>query len=491
MPSNLTVYVKSKSETSTYYDFNNNVGGTIHALIGDKIRISNSSGVKEVFFEGLSAQPDLYGFYEVINSNFTITITPKRKFYINITYNTISGAVSPEYVRFSLVKDNGEPSTHKQSETNQIPVGEGEKILLNNIHGVNSIIYNGNDINNSDNYISVTENINITITPQNSLTVTLNKVSVEDEKTPDVNYTVTNSSGVEICNLNTGNISGSSFNIKNILVIGDNIIFNVNDSTNVSTISPDHISNIQKDASVSVTPTSGCFTKGTLILMGDNTYKKIEDLKVGDIIKTYSHNNGCLENQPISYIFYQSRRIYKVLKLIFEDNVSINVLFGHGFLNANTKKYEEIGYDNVKNKIGNEYIFAENNKLVRKTLVFYEIYEEYTECYSLTSAYNLNHIINGALSITDDISGLYNYFELDDNFNYDKEKQKADLLKYGILEYDKVSYFIPKIIYDLFNVKYLNVSIGKGLITIETMEKYVRTFFNNEIIDKLAMSFLI
>ena len=494
MPSNLTVYVKSKSETSTYYDFNNNVGGTIHALIGDKIRISNSNGVKEIFFEGLSAQPDLYGFYEVINSNFTITITPRRAFYINIAYNTISGeAVSPEYVMFSLVKDKGETSIYKQSETNQIQVGEGEEFLLNNIHGVDSIIYNGNDINNSDNYISVTENINITITPQNSLTVTLNKVNIDNGKTPNVNYTVNNSSGVEICNLNTGDISGSSVTIKNKLAIGDNITFNVDASTNVNKISPDEIFNIQEDASVSVTPTEGggCFTKGTLILMGDNTYKKIEDLKVGDIIKTYSHNNGCFENQPLTYISYHSTRIYKVLKLTFEDNVSINVLFAHGFLNANTKKYEEIGYDNVKNKIGNEYIFAENNKLVRKTLVFYEIYEEETECYSLTSAYNLNHIINGALSISDDISGLYNYFELDDNFNYDKEKQKADLLKYGLLEYDKVSYFIPKIIYDLFNAKYLNVSIGKGLITIETMEKYVRTFFNNEIIDNLAMSFLI
>ena len=251
MPSNLTVYVKSKSETSTYYEFNNNVGGTIHALIGDKIRISNSSGVKEVFFEGLSAQPDLYGFYEVINSNFTITITPKRAFYINIAYNTISGgAVSPEYVMFSLVKDNGETSIYNQSEANQIQVGEGEKILLNNIHGVDSIIYNGNDINNSDNYISVTENINITITPRNSLIVTLNKVSIDNGETPNVNYTVTNSSGVEICNLNTGNISGSSFTIKNILAIGDNIVFNVNDSTNVSTISPDKISNIQKNTSV-------------------------------------------------------------------------------------------------------------------------------------------------------------------------------------------------------------------------------------------------
>lgn len=221
---------------------------------------------------------------------------------------------------------------------------------------------------------------------------------------------------------------------------------------------------------------SGCFAEGTEIMMADGSYKKIENIKVGDYIKTFNHESGQLENQFVTYIPYHSENIYEVLKLNFEGGYSIEVLFAHGFLNASTRLYEEISAYNVENKIGEEYIFVEDNSLTRRTLLSYDIYNKVTECYSLSSAYNLNHIANGALCISDDIEGLYNYFELDESFKYDEIKKAQDIAKYGLLSYDEVSYFMSKEIYDLFNVKYLSVSIGKGMITMEKMEEYIAKF---------------
>ena len=221
---------------------------------------------------------------------------------------------------------------------------------------------------------------------------------------------------------------------------------------------------------------TGCFTKGTLIMLSNGTYKKIENLCVGDIIKTFNHELGIFENQPITYIPYHSKSIYEVLELKFENNYTIKVLFAHGFMNASTRKYEEISASNVDSKLGEFYLFVDNLSFIKRKLISYEIYNEETECFSLSSAYNLNHIANGALCISDDISGLYNYFELDETYKYDVSKMKNDINNYGLLNYDDVSYFMSREIYELFNVKYLSISIGKGLITIKQMEEYILKF---------------
>ncbi|MCM1261050.1 MAG: hypothetical protein NC182_07935 [Prevotella sp.] len=127
--------------------------------------------------------------------------------------------------------------------------------------------------------------------------------------------------------------------------------------------------------------------------------------------------------------------------------------------------------------VGNEYIFLnEQGELTTSRLKSYTIYDEITECYSNSSSYNLNHFVNGALCISDDIQGLYNYFELDENFKYDEALKEQDIQKYGLLSYEEVADFMTKEIYELFNVKYLSVSIGKGLITRDIMMAYIKQF---------------
>ncbi|MCI6215633.1 MAG: hypothetical protein MR659_00885 [Mollicutes bacterium] len=220
----------------------------------------------------------------------------------------------------------------------------------------------------------------------------------------------------------------------------------------------------------------GCFAKGTLIMIADGSYKKVENLHVGDIIKSFNHETGLLENQLITYIPYHPKATYQVLDLTFENNHRIKVLFAHGFMNTSTRMYEEISPFNVDTKLGQSYLFIENNKLVNRKLISYSIYNEETECYSLCTAYNLNHIVEGALCVADDIGGLYNYFDLDESYKYDAEKKEKDIERYGLLKYEDVSYILSREIYELFNVKYLSVSIGKGLTTMEQLEGYIIKF---------------
>ena len=78
--------------------------------------------------------------------------------------------------------------------------------------------------------------------------------------------------------------------------------------------------------------------------------------------------------------------------------------------------------------------------------------------------------------MSDDIQGLYNYFALDEEFKYDIKLMNQDIGVYGLLPYSSVADFMSYDIYEWFNVQYLSVSIGKGMITMDMMREYIRKY---------------
>ena len=94
---------------------------------------------------------------------------------------------------------------------------------------------------------------------------------------------------------------------------------------------------------------------------------------------------------------------------------------------------------------------------------------------SPATANNLNIIADGVLSIAGGLTGLFNIFDYDPKpFAFDKGKMQADIQEYGLLTYKDFERFFPKEIYDLLPCKYLNISVGKGLITWDIFEGYVK-----------------
>ena len=56
----------------------------------------------------------------------------------------------------------------------------------------------------------------------------------------------------------------------------------------------------------------------------------------------------------------------------------------------------------------------------------------------------MNCVANGFINITDDIAGLYNYFDYDENLKYDAEQKQKDIEKYGLYSYSEWSdWFTP------------------------------------------------
>lgn len=224
---------------------------------------------------------------------------------------------------------------------------------------------------------------------------------------------------------------------------------------------------------------SSCFAKGSLITMADGSLKKIENISVGDEVLVFNHQTGKVDSSPVAYVFSGGYGNYKILTLHFSNGAKVDVISEHVFFNYDLKKYVPISAENAGEYIGDNfcYLSGEQSQIAAARLVSYEIREEYTESYSLVTAYQLNHFVNGMLIISDDIDGLYNIFELDDSLRYDAEKMQADIEKYGLYSYEDWSQYLTYEQFLTYSVAYLKVSVGKGLITEEQIicliEKYL------------------
>ena len=224
----------------------------------------------------------------------------------------------------------------------------------------------------------------------------------------------------------------------------------------------------------------GCFAKGTLITVADGTQIPVENLKEGDNIIVFNHTTGDIDVAPISYIFHDGHKEYEVLTLRFGDVTSVDVLFEHGFFDTDSKRYVLINAENAKEYIGHRFYHATclNGAYEKKivTLTDYSVHREETECYSVLTAAHINHIANGMLAVTDDIKGIYNIIDLDDDYKYDAAKMAADIEQYGLFSYDEWSDYATAEQFAAFNGAYLKVAIGKGLVTVNEIMGYIEKF---------------
>lgn len=178
---------------------------------------------------------------------------------------------------------------------------------------------------------------------------------------------------------------------------------------------------------------------------------------------------------------------YEVINLEFSDGTTVKVISEHAFWDFDLNKYVFLRRDAAQ-YIGhwfNKQITDCNGNMTwtKVQLIGVNISKEYTSAWSPVTYGHLCYYVNGMLSMPGETKGLINIFKVDNNtmqINY--ESFQADIEKYGIFTYEEFSamYTIPKELFDAFNVHYLKVSLGKGLITQEQLgrliEKYAKFF---------------
>ena len=209
----------------------------------------------------------------------------------------------------------------------------------------------------------------------------------------------------------------------------------------------------------------GCIAAGTMITMENGERKAVEEIELGDRIRTVDHKTGKVSSAPVCFI-WKTENASNAFTLTFEGGTEVTVIDEHGFYDKEKREYTFINALNAKDYIGHHFYDADNGSW--RELKGCTLSNESVDAYTIVTSGHLNHLSNGILSMSDgSFKVLANIFEYDSQLEFDADKKNADIEKYGLTPLEKVleyKGFLEADYYD-YNLMYLNVAIGKGLTT--------------------------
>lgn len=227
---------------------------------------------------------------------------------------------------------------------------------------------------------------------------------------------------------------------------------------------------------------ASCVVAGTLITMADGTKKPVEELKFGEMVTTFNHFTGKIDASQVAFIFSEEVVDHPILKLSFSDGKELSIVNMHGLFDANLNKYVMIDYVNVVDYLNHDFVYMDGDIAKTTKLVGYDISKQTIMRYTLISAQHINNLLNDFLCVSDEIEGLYNVFELDENMKVDEEKYNQDIATYGLSSYEEWQDYITYEEYIAFNGKYMNVAFGKGLTTKRNILELIKKYIHPDII---------
>lgn len=217
---------------------------------------------------------------------------------------------------------------------------------------------------------------------------------------------------------------------------------------------------------------SYCIAAGTMITMADGSRKPVEDIVLGEKIRTFDHETGEISDAPVCYL-QEDKNISGAFVLHFDDNTDITVIEEHGFYDKELNRYAFINPQNASEYIGHHFYNADDDRWVR--LNGFEILDHDVDAYAIVSSVHLNHLSNGILSMCDGTIVLFaNLFEYDTDMKFNADKKQQAIEEYGLTPrsaLDEYKGFWGSD-YEDYNLKYFSILVGKGYISWEEIKKY-------------------
>ncbi len=219
-----------------------------------------------------------------------------------------------------------------------------------------------------------------------------------------------------------------------------------------------------------------CLAAGTEIITNEwGNRKPVEELSTGDYVLAFDHEEGDTEVTPLYFVYKFPEPQTGAFKLEFDSGCEVTVVGGHAFFEHETGKYEVITADTANDFIGKSFFNLDCNfgdggwdELVNVTPI-----EEAVDTYIVVSEGDMNVFANGLLSNVDGIyTAISNAFDMDpETLTIDPTQKALDIGTYGLREYTKENFpHTTKKSYDAQHLEYLNVAVGKGLLTEEDIE---------------------
>ena len=288
----------------------------------------------------------------------------------------------------------------------------------------------------------------ITINKQDNATVTVDKTTAHYNDTISVT------------------VSFSQSNSKTLTVkdeSGNNVLSKSAAGTYTFTMPA---SNVTIEASSS----GSCVTPDTLVTLSDGSRKRVDEITYDDELLAWDFAHGQRVVTPVAAIVNHGYDNYRVLHLNFADGTTVKVIDKHGFFDVDLNKFVIIDEYNVEDYIGHDFFKMNGNSSTENKLVSFEIVEEYTESYTITSTAHSNAVTEGMLSVTglpiNDTQAFYDCLTVGEGMKYDLQ---ADIEKYGLFAYEEVAEYMTYEQFIAIGGPYLKLIVAKGGATMEEL----------------------
>lgn len=218
----------------------------------------------------------------------------------------------------------------------------------------------------------------------------------------------------------------------------------------------------------------GCFAPGTKILMGDNTYKNVEELSEGELVVVYDHYKGCLCKEIIVANVHSGcqERCWTILSLNFSKGKILDIVNAHGLYDLTLNKYICVDVTSVRSLMGHKFVIVEDDTIEQVELIGFSIDKKITSFYAPISKMHLNIVANDFLTMPPTKLTI-NMFPLNSDMRYD-----ISLIdKYGITTYEEFDGCITEKEYDELPCRYLAAILANNNEhEIETFNKIINMY---------------
>ena len=218
--------------------------------------------------------------------------------------------------------------------------------------------------------------------------------------------------------------------------------------------------------------TSGnvCLIKGTKVLLADNTYKNIEDIRYDDLLMVWNYETGKLTKEyPI---WMEKEKVTDVYTNIsFSDESSIGVVGAHAFFSGDYNEFVSVD-DKSKFHVGSTILKVDNGRLKEVKVTKIEEVKKKIEYYFVASTRYWNIITNDFVT-TDGYTEISNLYKFNDNITWDKNR------KVLTIDYKEVKDVLPYYMFKGFRAEELGVLIYKNQGSIQSFKDYVNTLIVN------------
>ena len=214
-----------------------------------------------------------------------------------------------------------------------------------------------------------------------------------------------------------------------------------------------------------------CLVEGTKVLLANNTYKNIEDIKYDDLLMVWNYETGKLTKEYPIWV-EKEKETDNYTNIEFSDGSNIGVVGAHAFFSRDLNEFVSAD-DKEKFYVGSRILKVDNGKLKEVKVTRINKVEKKTKYYFVASTRYWNIITNDFIT-TDGYTDITNLYKFNENITWDKNRR---VLK---INYKQVKSVLPYYLYKGFRAEELGVLILKKQGSVQSFKDYVSELIVND-----------